>query len=125
MASTIPLITVNPSCPAESTQSNPYRLLYRGALSLPDSHILLDGLTFAACLDSPSKHTQLIQNPLALALESMRGRPSLRLMGIVKLDDDNLWLDESGGIEMLVSFFVIVNADDAILRQGISIHALL
>lgn len=46
-------------------------------------------------------------------------------MGIVKLDDDNLWLDESGGIEMLVSFFVIVNADDAILRQGISIHALL
>ncbi|KAF8234389.1 hypothetical protein L208DRAFT_1422702 [Tricholoma matsutake] len=100
MASTIPLITVNPSCPAESTQSNPYRLLYRGALSLPDSHILLDGLTFAACLDSPSKHTQLIQNPLALALESMRGRPSLRLMGIVKLDDDNLWLDESGGIEM-------------------------
>ncbi|KAF9012632.1 hypothetical protein BDQ17DRAFT_1387292 [Cyathus striatus] len=63
-----------------------YRLLYRGALSLPDSHLLLDGLTFAARLDSPSKHNSLLENPLALALESMRGRPSLRL-----------W---SGGIEM-------------------------
>ena len=93
-----------------STHSNAYRLLYRGALSLPDSHILLDGLTFAARHDSPSKRTQLLQNPLALALESMRGRPSLRFIGVVSLDDDKLWLDESGGIEMLVSltFFSIV-----------------
>ena len=77
-----------------------YRLLYRGALSLPDSLILLDGLTFAARLDSPSKHStfNLLQNPLALALESMRGRPSLRFMGTVLLRD--VWLDESGGIEM-------------------------
>ncbi|RDB24975.1 hypothetical protein Hypma_007429 [Hypsizygus marmoreus] len=88
-----------PPRPAELPTSA-YRLLYRGALSLPDSHLLLDGLTFAARLDSPSKHNHLLQNPLALALESMRGRPSLRFMGAVKLDDDNLWLDESGGIEM-------------------------
>jgi hypothetical protein len=100
MASTVPFLSVtNPT--TEST--NAFRLLYRGALSLPDSHILLDGLTFAARLDTPSKHTQLLQNPLALALESMRGRPSLRYMGVVQLDDDKFWLDHSGGIEMLVS----------------------
>ncbi|KAF8806689.1 hypothetical protein BYT27DRAFT_7101686 [Phlegmacium glaucopus] len=77
-----------------------YRLLYRGALSLPDSLLLLDGLTFAARLNSPSKHNtfNLLQNPLALALESMRGRPSLRFMGTVFLHD--VWLDESGGVEM-------------------------
>jgi hypothetical protein len=131
MASTVPVIAVTTSTlprPTDSTHSNAYRLLYRGALSLPDSHILLDGLTFAARLDSPSKHTQLLQNPLALALESMRGRPSLRFMSVVKLDDDKLWLDESGGIEMSVSlafFLCTANADDLILLQGISIHALL
>jgi len=76
---------------------------------LPDSHILLDGLTFAARLDSPSKHSHLLENSLALALESMRGRPSLRFMGVVKLHDDKLWLDESGGIEMLVCFFLSIS----------------
>ncbi|KAH6910335.1 hypothetical protein BKA70DRAFT_1272802 [Coprinopsis sp. MPI-PUGE-AT-0042] len=78
---------VTPSKPPSS-----YRLLYRGALSLPDSHLLLDGLTFSACLESPSKHTKsysLLENPLALALESMRGRPSLRFLGVVKLSDDS------------------------------------
>ena len=82
-----------------------YRLLYRGALSLPDSLLLLDGLTFAVRLNSPSKHStvstfNLLQNPLALALESMRGRPSLRFMGTVFLRD--VWMDESGGVEMYV-----------------------
>ena len=80
--------------------ATPYRLLYRGALSLPDSLLLLDGLTFAARLDSPSKHStfHLLENPLALALESMRGRPTLRHLGIVNLKD--VYLDESGGVEM-------------------------
>ncbi|KAJ7454840.1 hypothetical protein FB451DRAFT_1342430 [Mycena latifolia] len=50
-------------CPGTSQ----FRLLSRGALSLPDSH-LLDGLTFAACLDHPSSGHKLLQNPLALAL---------------------------------------------------------
>lgn len=107
MASVVPLISVTnptPPRPLESPNANTYRLLYRGALSLPDSHLLLDGLTFAARLDSPLKHNHLLQNPLALALESMRGRPSLRLLGVVKLDDDNIWLDDSGGIELCVSF---------------------
>ncbi|KAF8957338.1 hypothetical protein BDZ97DRAFT_1846965 [Flammula alnicola] len=77
-----------------------YRLLYRGALSLPDSLLLLDGLTFAARLDSPSKQStfHLLENPLALALESMRGRPTLRLMGTVNLRD--VFLDQSGRVEM-------------------------
>lgn len=86
--------------PTRSSVSPSYRLLYRGALSLSDSLLLLDGLTFGARLDSPSKQSafNLLQNPLALALESMRGRPSLRLLGEVSLKD--VYLDESGGIEM-------------------------
>ena len=86
---------------SSSTQPPSYRLLYRGALSLPDSHLLLDGLTFAAKLDdTPSKHHtfNLLQNPLALALESMRGRPTLRFMGVVHLSD--VYVDESGGVEL-------------------------
>ncbi|KAH9485699.1 hypothetical protein JR316_0002611 [Psilocybe cubensis] len=77
-----------------------YRLLYRGALSLPDSLLVLDGLTFAARLDSPSKQStsHLLENPLALALESMRGRPTLRLMGTIALKD--VYMDESGKVEM-------------------------
>ena len=89
------------SQPSSSTQPPSYRLLYRGALSLPDSHLLLDGLTFAAKLDdTPSKHHtfNLLQNPLALALESMRGRPTLRFMGVVHLRD--VYVDESGGVEL-------------------------
>ena len=80
-----------------------YRLLYRGALSLPDSLLLLDGLTFAVRLNSPSKPSafNLLENPLALALESMRGRPSLRFLGTVFLRD--VWMDESGGVEMYVN----------------------
>lgn len=91
-----------------------YRHLYRGALSLPDSYVLLDGLTFSAKLpvnvpsstyDSPSTShfsdalaRDLIHNPLALALESMRGRPSLRFKGTVLLKD--IWLDETGEVYM-------------------------
>ncbi|KAG0691574.1 hypothetical protein DFH29DRAFT_1010746 [Suillus ampliporus] len=45
------------------------RLLYRGSLSLPDSYLLLDGLTFSANLLA---NMNLLRNPLALALESMR-----------------------------------------------------
>ncbi|KAJ7750084.1 hypothetical protein DFH07DRAFT_828161 [Mycena maculata] len=84
-----------PTPPRPATQ---FRLLYRGALSLPDSHLLLDGLTFAARLDHTSPGHNLLQNPLALALESMRGRPSLRWMGPTKLKD--IYMDETGGITM-------------------------
>ncbi|THV02889.1 hypothetical protein K435DRAFT_962852 [Dendrothele bispora CBS 962.96] len=70
-----------------------HRLLYRGALSLPESYFLLDGLTFTARLDATRN---LIDNPLALALESMRGRPSLRFMGTVNYK--KLYIDDSGEI---------------------------
>jgi hypothetical protein len=80
--------------PHANTTTTTARLLYRGALSLPDSHLLLDGLTFTAT--SPS--TMLLENPLALALESMRGRPSLRFLGTTKLKD--VWLDASGDVTM-------------------------
>jgi hypothetical protein len=91
-----------------------YRLLYRGALSLPDSLLLLDGLTFSVRLNSPSKHStfNLLQNPLALALESMRGRPSLRFLGTVFLRD--VWMDESGGVEMYV---IVSPISTVILRE--------
>jgi len=80
-----------------------YRLLYRGSLSLPDSYISLDGLTFSARLESPMKH-HLLENPLALALESMRGRQSLRFVGTVKLGD--VWLDETMSVEMCACIYL-------------------
>jgi hypothetical protein len=74
------------------------RLLYRGALSLQDSYLLLDGLTFSANLLA---NKDLLHNPLALALESMRGRPSLRLKGTEQLK--NVWIDASDDVCMYVS----------------------
>ncbi|KAG0705279.1 hypothetical protein DFH29DRAFT_996861 [Suillus ampliporus] len=71
------------------------RLLYRGSLSLPDSYLLLDGLTFSANLLA---NKDLLHNPLALALESMRGRPSLRLKGTESLKD--LCIDPSDDVCM-------------------------
>ena len=87
--------------------SSASRFLYRGALSLPDSLLMLDGLTFTAHLDTSDKSaskskldSNLLQNPLALALQSMRGRPSLRLLGTLRLKD--VYLDDSGDVEMSV-----------------------
>lgn len=110
MTSSAPLIAATNSTPPKTNEPNSstYRLLYRGTLSLPDSHLLLDGLTFVAKLETPSKNNHLLENPLALALESMRGRPSLRFMGVVQLNDDNLWLDDSGGIELFVSHIFLL-----------------
>lgn len=79
------------------SKSQTYRLLYRGALSLPDSHLVLDGLTFAARFDAANN---LLDNPLALALESMRGRRTLRFMGTTSLED--IYMDCSGDITMQV-----------------------
>ncbi len=89
------------STPSRSQNANPnaHRLLYRGALSLPDSHLLLDGLSFIAETRvgySPS--VNLLSNPLALALESMRGRPSLHLLGTEKLED--VWLDTKNTVNV-------------------------
>ncbi|KAI9508395.1 hypothetical protein F5148DRAFT_1197031 [Russula earlei] len=67
-----------------------HRLLFRGSLSLSDSRLLLEGLSFTVPVDktrSPGVH--LLQNPLALALESMRGR-TLVLSGISRVDSVHL-----------------------------------
>lgn len=63
-----------------------HRLLFRGSLSVPDSRLLLEGLSFTIPIDNTrSPGINLLKNPLALALESMRGR-SLALSGISKVD---------------------------------------
>lgn len=103
------------------------RFLYRGALSLPDSFLMLDGLTFTAHLDpsdnsaSKSKlESNLLQNPLALALQSMRGRPNLRLLGTLKLKD--VYWDDTGGVVMFVVLFSVnFRMQDADCIIGISI----
>ena len=99
-----------------------YRLLYRGALSLPDSYLQLDGIAFSARLpnrhvstlqDSPScslsradsSAKELMYNPLALALESMRGRQSLRFKGTVCLQD--VWMDDTGDVYMWVGVCLV------------------
>jgi hypothetical protein len=82
--------------PYDDVDALNYRLLYRGALSLPDSHILLDGLTFCAPMHNTGLN--LLQNPLALALESMRGRSSLCFVGLEKLR--NVWMEVSGDVRM-------------------------
>ncbi|TFK67442.1 hypothetical protein BDN72DRAFT_822415 [Pluteus cervinus] len=92
--------------PSGSTSAT-YRLLYRGALSLPDSHLTLDGLTFFARFESQAAEHELLENPLALSLESMRGRPSLTFQGTVKMSE--VWIDESGGIEMDIHTHAIVS----------------
>jgi len=80
-----------------SPSKAPHRLLYRGALSLPDSNLILDGITFSAFLDAEHK---LLDNPLALALESMRKRPALRFLGTANLQE--IYMDSSAGISMCV-----------------------
>ena len=73
-----------------------HRLLYRGALALPDSHLLLDGLSFVA--DTNGSTGNLLENQLALALESMRGRPSLQFLGTENLKD--VWLDTTSDVSV-------------------------
>ena len=97
------LDTQVPTTPSRKrTISCSHRLLYRGALSLPDSYLVLDGLSFTTNISdsnvtrTPSK--RLLDNPLALALETMRGRPSLQLLGTVKLSD--VWLDTSADVHV-------------------------
>ncbi|KAF9262688.1 hypothetical protein L218DRAFT_1000567 [Marasmius fiardii PR-910] len=78
-----------------SPSKGSHRLLYRGALLLPDSHLLLDGITFSARLDAEHK---LLETPLALALETMRGIQALRFLGTTSLKD--IYMDTSGDIVM-------------------------
>ncbi|KAI0077201.1 hypothetical protein K474DRAFT_1112134 [Panus rudis PR-1116 ss-1] len=126
--------TPSKSLPSHSrTTTNTHRLLYRGALSLPDSHLLLDGLSFTietspslpvstsassippststTSVDSltqpgKSKANDLLENPLALALESMRGRPSLHLLGTESLKD--VWLDTGNEVHVYIHDYSVI-----------------
>ncbi|ELU42048.1 hypothetical protein AG1IA_03931 [Rhizoctonia solani AG-1 IA] len=68
-----------------------HRLLYRGALCVPGSAILLEGIQFIARL--PGVVPPLLSAPLPLALESMRRIPALKLLGTMKLSPDTARLD--------------------------------
>lgn len=84
----------------KSTAPTIPRLLYRGSLSLPDSNLLLDGLTFSIQLpsDDPQASRTLLETPLPLDLESMRGRPSLSLVGVVKLSELHCDFEEGASL---------------------------
>lgn len=66
--------------------------------------MLLDGLTFTGHTGKGAGMINLLENPLALALESMRGRPTLRFMGLRKLKGEEAgeggWVDFSGGVQL-------------------------
>ncbi len=85
--------------PSKST-GPAHRLLYRGSLSLPDSHLLLDGLSFSVKLGDVHGSPALFNNTLALTLESLRGLP-LHLIGPAKVKDT--WIDPLGDINVYVS----------------------
>ncbi|KAI0001027.1 hypothetical protein BJV77DRAFT_972151 [Russula vinacea] len=75
-----------------------HRLLFRGSLSTPDSRLLLDGLSFTVPIDNTrSPGINLFKNPLALALESMRGR-TLALSGISRVD--SIQLDKTAEVDV-------------------------
>ncbi|KAJ8509294.1 hypothetical protein ONZ45_g8508 [Pleurotus djamor] len=98
--STSSMLVQSPSTSACSSLTH-HRLLYRGALSLPDSHMLLDGLSFFATSTTSSDEVEarkLLSNDLALALETMRGRPSLRFLGLIEMKD--VYVDHSGNVSV-------------------------
>jgi hypothetical protein len=91
------------------------RLLYRGALELPDSDLHLDGLSFVLLpppspLKSASQGAEptvvnlassLFESPLPLTLESQRNR-TLKLIELVELDKLKGTLDEKNAVRAYV-----------------------
>lgn len=86
------------STPSKATAPS-HRLLYRGSLSLSDSYLQLDGLSFSTKVNDIHSSPALLKNPLALMLESMRGRP-LHHLGTVKVKET--WIDPPGDIFVYV-----------------------
>lgn len=77
-----------------------HRLLFRGSLSIPDSRLLLEGLSFTIPIDNTrSPGINLLKNSLALALESMRGL-TLALSGISRVD--SVQLDSTAEVDVWV-----------------------
>ncbi|KAF8706617.1 hypothetical protein RHS03_04646, partial [Rhizoctonia solani] len=77
-----------------------HRLLYRGALCVPGSTILLEGIQFIARL--PGVVPPLLSAPLPLALESMRRIPALKLLGTMKLSPDTARLDTEIDVRLYI-----------------------
>lgn len=75
-----------------------HRLLYRGSLALPDSEMILDGLAFVMEIAFKSPMS-LINSPIPLGLESMRGRP-LRLVAVINISD--ITLECFGDVSMYI-----------------------
>ncbi|KAI0302290.1 hypothetical protein B0F90DRAFT_1667516 [Multifurca ochricompacta] len=83
-----------------------HRLLFRGSLSVTDSRLLLEGLSFTLPIDNTrSPSVNLLQNPLALALESMRGR-TLALCGTSRVDAVHLDKTAEVDIDIHPSAFI-------------------
>lgn len=72
------------------------RILYRGSLIIPESHLVLDGLTFSLVSSSVS---DLQKNELALTLESMSGRAGLDFLGLVDYKEQE-GEEEEGQIDL-------------------------
>ena len=119
-SSSLPELKVTASTPPKPPQLPPIirgttpRLLYRGALSLPDSHLLLDGLTFTIDLptDDQQASLKLLETPLPLALEILRGRPSLSFVGVERLDAfraQKLGCEYDDGVNLCV-ISILINA---------------
>ncbi|CAE6354663.1 unnamed protein product [Rhizoctonia solani] len=83
-----------------SSLDTQHRLLYRGALCIPGSAILLEGIQFIARL--PGVVPPLLSAPLPLALESMRRIPALKLLGTMKLSPDTARLDTEIDVRLYI-----------------------
>ncbi|KZS87779.1 hypothetical protein SISNIDRAFT_490744 [Sistotremastrum niveocremeum HHB9708] len=95
IASSAPTVTLTRPTPPKSIVQNPTRLVYRGALSLPDSDLALDGISFT------TSSASLLSSPLPLALESQRKR-SLPLIGAVDISSLKGRLDHENAVRMFI-----------------------
>jgi hypothetical protein len=106
-----------------------HRLLFRGSPSVPDSWLLLEGLSFMLPINNVrSPSDKLLENPLALALESMRGR-ALALSGtsrvnsvhLDKVAEVDVWADplnegRSEVSDTLAEMFIDIHSSASISR---------
>ena len=95
--------------------SHPHRLLYRGSLSLPDSHLLLDGLSLTVKTADTHGSPALLSNTLALTLESLRGLP-LHLIGTVRVKD--VWIEPPPS-DISVYVFISLAIFSPVLSDGL------
>ncbi|KAG8855627.1 hypothetical protein FRB96_006822 [Tulasnella sp. 330] len=88
--------SVDKPTPTQTRQSQSHRLLYKGALTLSDDHT---DVSLEAHLP-PTSPTSFLNSPLPLALESMHGRPSLRITSIIPLASVAERLDDASDVRL-------------------------